>query len=180
MTEATPFLPGLSPLRRKPLTAEQDAGNLTSNGGLIVLRESALPPVMADVVPDKRSQLLVVHSYLTAPKHRTAEVRGSIPLGSTKSPQAKTPIVPDNSAASLPAADGTAPDLAASASNWRSPRQGPYGARHHTPRGLHCPQAHFCTGSHPLLSISGARSVPDDTRRRRHARTCPDTSRLSL
>jgi hypothetical protein len=41
MTEATPFLPGLSPLRRKPLTAAQDAGNLTSNGGLIVLRESA-------------------------------------------------------------------------------------------------------------------------------------------
>jgi len=32
--DATPFLPELSPLRRKSLTTEQDAGNLTSNGGL--------------------------------------------------------------------------------------------------------------------------------------------------
>jgi hypothetical protein len=67
MTEATPFLPGLSPLRRKPLTAARDAGNLTSNGGLIVLRESALrsgvAAVVADAVPDKRNQLLVTHSY---------------------------------------------------------------------------------------------------------------------
>jgi len=67
MTDATPFLPGLSPLRRKPLTAAQDAGNLTSNGGLIVLRESALrsgvAAVVADAVPDTRCQLLVTHSY---------------------------------------------------------------------------------------------------------------------
>lgn len=67
MTEATPFLPGLSPLRRKPLTAARDAGNLTSNGGLIVLRESALrsgvAAVVADAVPDTRNQLFVLHSY---------------------------------------------------------------------------------------------------------------------
>ena len=67
MIEATPFLPGLSPLRRKPLTAAQDAGNLTCNGGLIVLRESALrsgvAAVVADAVPDSRCQLLVTHSY---------------------------------------------------------------------------------------------------------------------
>jgi hypothetical protein len=66
MTEATPSLPGLSPLRREPLGAEQDAGNLTSNGGLIVLRESALrsdvAAVVADAVPDRRNQLLVTHS----------------------------------------------------------------------------------------------------------------------
>ena len=41
MIEAMPFLPGLSPVQRKSLTASQDAGNLTSNGGLIVLREVA-------------------------------------------------------------------------------------------------------------------------------------------
>ena len=35
MTEATPFLPRLSPVGRKPLTAFLDAGNLTSNGGLL-------------------------------------------------------------------------------------------------------------------------------------------------
>jgi type II secretion system protein G len=67
MTDATPFLPGLSSLGRKPLTAEQDAGNLTSNGGLLVLRESALrsevAAVVADAVPDRRNPLLVTHSY---------------------------------------------------------------------------------------------------------------------
>lgn len=69
MTDATPFLPGLSPLGRKLLTAERDAGNLTSNGGLIVLRESALrsqvAAVVADAVPDRRNPLLVTHSYRT-------------------------------------------------------------------------------------------------------------------
>jgi len=67
MTEATPFLPGLSPVAGKPLTAQRDAGNLTSNGGLIVLRESALRSGVANVVaaplPDTRNQLLVIHSY---------------------------------------------------------------------------------------------------------------------
>jgi hypothetical protein len=67
MTEATPFLPGLSPVARKSLTAAQDAGNLTSNGGLIVLREAAsrlgLAGVIADPLPDTRNQLFVVHSY---------------------------------------------------------------------------------------------------------------------
>ena len=41
MAEATPFLPGLSPVWTKSLTAAQDAGNLSSNGGLVVLREAA-------------------------------------------------------------------------------------------------------------------------------------------
>jgi hypothetical protein len=52
MTDATPFLPGLSPLGRKSLTATRDAGNLTSNGGLILLREGALRSEVAAVVAD--------------------------------------------------------------------------------------------------------------------------------
>ena len=67
MQDATPFLPGLSPVARKSLTATQDAGNLTSNGGLVVLREAArrldLAGVIADPLPDTRNQLLVIHSY---------------------------------------------------------------------------------------------------------------------
>jgi hypothetical protein len=67
MTQATPFLPGLSPVGAKSLTAARDAGNLTSNGGLIVLREGALRLGVADVVaaplPDTRNQLFVIHSY---------------------------------------------------------------------------------------------------------------------
>ena len=67
MAEATPFLPGCHPSRTKPLTATQDAGNLSSNGGLVVLREAArrldLAAVIADPLPDTRNPLLVIHSY---------------------------------------------------------------------------------------------------------------------
>jgi hypothetical protein len=67
MTEATPLLPGLSPVQRKSLTAQQDAGNLTSNGGLIVLREVAnrtgIANVIARPLPDKRNPLLITHTY---------------------------------------------------------------------------------------------------------------------
>jgi len=67
MAEATPFLPGLSPVWSKSLTTAQDAGNLTSNGGLVVLREAArrldLAAVIADPLPDRRNPLLVIHSY---------------------------------------------------------------------------------------------------------------------
>ena len=67
MTDAMPFLPGLSPVAGKSLTTSQDAGNLSSNGGLVVLREAArrlgLAAVIADPLPDTRNPLLVVHSY---------------------------------------------------------------------------------------------------------------------
>jgi hypothetical protein len=67
MTNATPFLPGLSPVARKSLTAAQAAGNLTSNGGLIVLREAALRLGVANVIaaplPDPRNPLLITHTY---------------------------------------------------------------------------------------------------------------------
>lgn len=67
MADATPFLPGLSPVWTKPLTAARDAGNLSSNGGLVVLREAAsrldLAAVIADPLPDTRNPLFVIHSY---------------------------------------------------------------------------------------------------------------------
>ncbi len=74
MTDVTPFLPGLSPVGTKSLTAARDAGNLTSNGGLIVLRESARRSGVADVVagplPDTRSPLLITHTYSAMVKAR--------------------------------------------------------------------------------------------------------------
>lgn len=67
MIEATSFLPGLSSVAGKSLTAARDAGNLTSNGGLIVLREPALRLGVADVIagplPDTRNPLLITHTY---------------------------------------------------------------------------------------------------------------------
>ena len=67
MTQAMPFLPGLSPVAHRSLTAQQDAGNLTSNGGLIVLREAALRLKIAEVIagplPDTRNPALIHHTY---------------------------------------------------------------------------------------------------------------------
>jgi Transposase DDE domain group 1 len=67
MIDATAFLPGLSPVAGKSLTAALDAGNLTSNGGLLALREIeqriGIAEVVAGPVPDARNPLLVTHSY---------------------------------------------------------------------------------------------------------------------
>ena len=67
MVESTPFLPGLSPVAGKPLTASFDAGLMSSDGGLIVLREIALRLGLADVVtkplPDARDPSRILHSY---------------------------------------------------------------------------------------------------------------------
>jgi len=67
MTDAVPFLPGLSPVAGKSLTTSLDPGNLSSNGGLVLPREAArrlgLATVLADPLPDTRNPLLVIHSY---------------------------------------------------------------------------------------------------------------------
>ena len=65
--DATPFLLGLSPVTGKTLTAQRDAGNLTSNGGLILLREVArglgLAERIARHIPDRRNPLLITHTF---------------------------------------------------------------------------------------------------------------------
>jgi hypothetical protein len=64
---ATSFLPGLSPVAGKSLTTARDAGNLSSNGGAVVLREAAhrlgLAQAIAGPLPDTRNPLLVTHTY---------------------------------------------------------------------------------------------------------------------
>jgi hypothetical protein len=64
---ATPILPGLSPVGAKPLTATFDAGRLSSDGGLIVLREAARRLGVAEVITgplcDARERKRVVHTY---------------------------------------------------------------------------------------------------------------------
>ncbi len=64
---ATPFLPGLSPVGSKPLTATFDAGRLSSDGGLIVLREIATRLRLAETITnplrDARDPTRVRHSY---------------------------------------------------------------------------------------------------------------------
>ncbi len=64
---ATAFLPGLSLVAGKQLTAARDAGNLSSNGGEVILREAArrlgLAQVIAEPLTDTRNPLLVTHTY---------------------------------------------------------------------------------------------------------------------
>ena len=67
MTQAQHVLPGLSPVEGKSIHATFDAGLMSSDGGLVVLREVALKLGVADVVskplPDTRDPLRVTHSY---------------------------------------------------------------------------------------------------------------------
>ena len=67
MQHANPFLPGLSPISGKSLTATFDAGRLSSDGGLIVLREIAvrlgLAGAIAGPICDDRDPARVAHSY---------------------------------------------------------------------------------------------------------------------
>ena len=64
---ATSILPCLSPVEGKPLTATFDAGRLSSDGGVIVLREIAkrldLAGTIAGPLPDDREPCRVRHSY---------------------------------------------------------------------------------------------------------------------
>ena len=63
---ATPILPGLSRFPNKPLTATFDAGRLSSDGGVIVLREIAARLGLAETITgplfDKRDPSRVQHS----------------------------------------------------------------------------------------------------------------------
>jgi hypothetical protein len=64
---ATPILPGLSAVEGKPLTVTFDAGRLSSDGGMIMLREVAtrlgLAEVIAGPLDDRRDPSRVQHSY---------------------------------------------------------------------------------------------------------------------
>jgi len=67
MKDATSFLPGLSPVEGKLLIATFSAGRLSSDGGILVLREIALKLGLAEVITgplrDDRDPTRVVHSY---------------------------------------------------------------------------------------------------------------------
>src|SRR5260370_26422484 len=48
MVDVTPFLPGLSPVQGKAVVARFDGGRLSSEGGLLALREIESPLGLAD------------------------------------------------------------------------------------------------------------------------------------
>src|SRR5881296_2441835 len=67
MTEATLFLPGLSPVGGKTISATFDGGKLSSNGGVLILREIerrlGLAAVLSRHIPDDRDRMRITHSY---------------------------------------------------------------------------------------------------------------------
>jgi Transposase DDE domain group 1 len=67
MIEATPFLPGLSPIGGKEITATFDGGQLSSDGGVLILREIekrlGLARTLSRHVPDTRDPDRIVHTH---------------------------------------------------------------------------------------------------------------------
>lgn len=67
MTEATLFLPGLSPVGGKEITATFDGGQLSSDGGVLILRKVeerlGIATMLSRHVPDARDPSRVVHTH---------------------------------------------------------------------------------------------------------------------
>ena len=67
MDEATPYLPGLSPVESKELCARFDGGRLSSDGGVLVLREIekrlGLAVRLAGCLIDTRDPTRTIYSY---------------------------------------------------------------------------------------------------------------------
>jgi len=67
MTEATLFLPGLSPVGGKEITATFDGGQLSSDGGVLILREIekrlGIASMLSACVPDARDPNRIIHSH---------------------------------------------------------------------------------------------------------------------
>ena len=75
-----PFLPGLSPVGARSITATFDTGRFSSDGGLIVLRKIAarlgLAQAIAARLRDDRDSTCVLHSYAGAYAHDCSRPRG--------------------------------------------------------------------------------------------------------
>jgi hypothetical protein len=67
MTEATLFLPGLSPVGGKEITATFDGGQLSSDGGVLILREIekrlGIARMLSRHVPDARDPNRITHTH---------------------------------------------------------------------------------------------------------------------
>jgi hypothetical protein len=67
LTEGTLFLPGLSPIGDKEIAATFDGGQLSSDGGVLILREIekrlGIAAMLSACVPDTRDRSRVVHPH---------------------------------------------------------------------------------------------------------------------
>ncbi len=69
MNGDTPILPGLSPVCGLDVHARFDGGQMSSNGGALLLREAGrgfkFAEMLAGCIPDERDPTKVIHSYGT-------------------------------------------------------------------------------------------------------------------
>ncbi len=73
MVESSPMLPGLSPVHGKPIVARFDGGHLSSDGGLLALREIeqrlGMARRFAACIGDPRGLNLVIAQSSTGTRH---------------------------------------------------------------------------------------------------------------
>ncbi len=74
MNETTPYLPGLSPVAGKDVRARFDGGRLSSDGGVLLLREIENGLAIADrfspCVKDARDPASTTHIHIGKPSSR--------------------------------------------------------------------------------------------------------------
>ena len=77
MVDLTPFLPGLSPVQSKAVVARFDGGRLSSEGGLLALREIerrlGLADRLANCLVDPRAPERVEHRLACIDRARSIE-----------------------------------------------------------------------------------------------------------
>ncbi len=81
--ESNPMLPGLSPVSGRAIVARFDAACMSSDGGLLVLREVdrhlGLAPRLAACIPDPRASNRVVHGLDEIIRARMLMIAASAP-----------------------------------------------------------------------------------------------------
>src|SRR6187402_552279 len=85
MAEHAPFLPGLSPVRGKPVHLTFDGGRLTSDGGVLLLaeieRRLGLAERLAKCIEDPRDPAAIEHSIAEMIRYRALLIAAGYPDG---------------------------------------------------------------------------------------------------
>ena len=97
MVDLTPFLPGLSPVQGKAVVARFDGGRLSSEGGLLALREIerrlGLADRLASCLVDPRAAERVVHRVAEIIRFRMLMIAAGYEDGTRRRYAARRPNV---------------------------------------------------------------------------------------
>lgn len=97
MNESIPYLPGLSPVAGKDVCARFDGGRLSSDGGVLVLREVerrlGIGDLLAAYVTDNRDRASTTHSYADMIRTRMFAIAWAMSRSMLKRPLRTLPII---------------------------------------------------------------------------------------